>query len=81
MAIEERTEGWQRRLGDGRVEIFVRADDMKVRAHGTEAQMNELLDWFESQSGRSITAPWRQRVGPTPIAGQLDLLSTLGTLV
>lgn len=68
--------GWQRQLEDGHVEVFVRSDNprLKIRAHGSPEQMNSLLDWFEAQTGCTVNVPWRKRVGPPPLKGQLDLL-------
>ena len=65
---------WFQRLNDGRVEIFLKVgSDLKLRAHGTEAQMNELLDWFEKETNLTVNVSWRVRKAK-PIPGQLDLL-------
>lgn len=65
---------WFQRLNDGRVEVFLKlGDELKLRAHGTEAQMNELLDWFEKETNLTVNVSWRQRKAE-PIPGQLDLL-------
>lgn len=73
-------EGWFRRLADGRVEVFLRAGETKVRAHGSEAAMNEVVDWFEQQTSVTVEMSWRTRAVPKQIPGQesFDLTLTLG---
>lgn len=70
-------EGWFRRLTDEKcIEIFLKANGVRVRATGEEEAMYELVDWFESQTGVRVEHPnWRRvRVGPRPIEGQLTLV-------
>lgn len=69
-------EGWFRSLEDGRLEIFLKVDNVqgvlarKIRASGPAAEMNELADWFEEKTGLKINAPWRV-VKDRPIPGQV----------
>jgi hypothetical protein len=70
---------WFQRLNDGRVEIFLKlGEHLKLRAHGTEAQMNELLDWFEKETNLTVNVSWRERK-ITPIPGQMHLLDLTET--
>ncbi len=71
-------DGWFRKLDGDRLEIFFRTanvpgqQDRKIRASGPASEMNELADWFEQKTGRTISAPWRV-VTRKPIPGQLGL--------
>lgn len=70
---------WFQRLADGRVEVFLKMGDLlKLRAHGTEAQMNELLDWFEKETNLTVNVSWRQRKAK-PIPGQMQLVDLTET--
>jgi hypothetical protein len=64
-------EGWLRKLQDERLEIFLKADDRKIRASGPRAEMYELVDWFEEKTGLAVNVPERVYTGPRPIAGQM----------
>lgn len=67
---------WFRRLQDSRMEIMLRAGDVKVRASGREAEMFELVEWFEDKTGKRVSSPeWRRpaRSGARPIPGQVEL--------
>lgn len=67
-------EGWFHDLLHGRLEVFFKTDDLKVRASGSDAEMNELADWFERKTGLVVNGlPRRARKGPTPLPGQLAL--------
>lgn len=67
-------EGWFHDLRDGRLEIFFKADGLKVRATGSEPEMHELADWFERKTGLAVNGlPRRVRKGPVPLPGQLAL--------
>lgn len=70
------TEAWFRKLAEeGTIEIFLKAGDRKIRAHGPEAEMYELVAFFEEKTGLRINGDWRRppRSGPRPIEGQLDI--------
>lgn len=72
-------EGWFRPLNDGRTEIFLKGQGLKLRCSGDQDTMNELADFFEEKTGLSVNGPdsdvfTRVRKGPAPIEGQLDLL-------
>jgi hypothetical protein len=77
MAPQAPPEGWFRRMADGRVEVFLKHGDRKLRAHGNEGDMNELVDWFEDKSGLRVEMPWRKRPPSRPIPGQMGLPLTL----
>lgn len=74
-------EGWFRRLENGRLEIHLKVRDVegiqdrKIRASGPEAEMFELVTWFEEKTGMLVASPkWRRvRTGPKPMAGQIEL--------
>lgn len=83
MAATERAEGWFRPLAKGRLEIFLKGGGTKLRCSGKESDMHELVDWFEEQTGLSVNGPdsgvWtRQRRGPKPMKGQIDLFESKG---
>lgn len=67
-------EGWIRDLSDGRIEIFLKTTDVKVRCSGKAEDMHEVVDWFEGKTGLAVNVPNRIRRGPKPMQGQLDLL-------
>lgn len=76
-----KVEGWFRKLDGDRLEIYLRVErtkgieDRKIRASGPEAEMFELVDWFEAKTGLRVSAEWRRvRKGPRPIDGQTELL-------
>jgi hypothetical protein len=79
MAREVR-DAWWAQLQDGNIEIFLRVanvkgvTDRKIRAHGPEAEMFELVEWFEKQTGLHVRGTWRRRT-PTQIEGQMGLLN------
>lgn len=70
-----KTEGWFRKLEGERLEIFLKHGDRKVRAHGPEADMFELVEWFEDKTGVQIQGGWRRppRSGPYLHPAQQDL--------
>lgn len=66
---------WFRRLHGDRIEIFLKAKGYKIRAHGPEAKMFELVDLFEGWTGLRVGGQWRRvRTGPKPLEGQQTLL-------
>lgn len=67
---------WFRRLADGQLEIFLKAGKHKVRAHGPEDDMYELMAWFEERAGVTIHGEWKRppQRGPRVIEGQTSLL-------
>jgi hypothetical protein len=72
-------EGWFRPLVDGRLEVFLRGNDVRLRASADPDEIYELVDWFETQTGLVVNGPdspvWtRKRHGPRPIQGQLNLM-------
>lgn len=71
-------QGWFRELADDRLEVFLKAEGRKVRAHGPRAEVFELVEWFEAKTGVAVKADWRRppRRGPRPLKGQLDMLHT-----
>lgn len=68
-------EGWFRELADDRLEVFLKAEGRKVRAHGRREEMFELVEWFEEKTGVAVKGEWLRpsRRGPRPIKGQLDM--------
>lgn len=79
-------QGWVAPLVNGRLEIFLKTanlpgqPDRKIRASGSEEEMDELLDWFEQRSGMRVEVPNRKRVhrGPKPPEGQMVLTMGVG---
>lgn len=77
-----KVEGWVSQLDGGRVEIFLKVErfdgaaDYKIRSSGPEADMMELVDFFERKTGLRVEVPHMQRArrGPKPIDGQTMLL-------
>jgi hypothetical protein len=69
-------QGWFRELTDDRLEVFLKAEGRKVRAHGPRADMFELVEWFERVTGVAVRGEWRRpaRRGPRQIKGQLDMM-------
>lgn len=70
---------WLRKLQNDRLEICLKSDGVKVRASGTEEQMQDLVFWFEVATGRTVSAPtWKRplRTGPRPIPGQVEIDDT-----
>jgi hypothetical protein len=53
-------QGWFRKLADDRLEIFLKAEGRKVRAHGPRAEMFELVEWFEEKTGVAVRGEWRR---------------------
>lgn len=74
-------EAWFKRLQDGRLEVFLKTESLKVRASGTADAMNELADWFEEKTGARVEAEWRS-VKPRVVPGQLAMgeLSSFATV-
>lgn len=75
-------DGWFRKLDDGRLEIYLKVDGddgRKIRASGPEAEMYELVDWFEEKTGLKVNSEqWRRvRKGPRPIEGQTSMIPEL----
>jgi hypothetical protein len=68
-------QGWFRELADDRLEIFLKAEGRKVRAHGPRDDMFALVDWFEEKTGVAVKGEWRRpsKRGPRQIKGQLDM--------
>lgn len=64
-------------MADGRVEVFLRSGSYKIRAHGPEDDMNELVDWFEAKTDVRVEMPWRKRAPTRPIPGQQAFPLTL----
>lgn len=77
-------DGWIRRINGDRLEIFLKVEavegqpDRKIRASGPEADMMELVVWFEDRTGFRVSSPVLPRRAPRPIAGQIEL--TMGEL-
>lgn len=67
-------EGWFRQLAEGRMEVFLKANGVRVRASGEEEGIHELVDWFEETAGVRVVSPNWRRVSVTPIPGQLKLV-------
>lgn len=67
---------WFRKLADGQLEIFLKSGQHKVRAHGPEADMYELVEWFEDKAGVKVQGDWKRppRRGPRVLEGQTSLL-------
>lgn len=67
---------WFRKLADGQLEIFLKAGKHKIRAHGPEADMYELVEWFEDKAGVKVQGDWKRppRRGPRVLEGQTSLL-------
>lgn len=79
---EPKIEGWFNRLSDGRVEVFLKATNLKgipetkIRASGSEDAINQVADWFEETTGLRVNATWRVRkVNPPPGQTSLELSS------
>jgi acylphosphatase len=75
----QQTEGWFRSLDNGRLEIFLKTEGedatFKVRASGPEADMYELVEWFEQKTGLTVEGHWRRvRKGPKPLEGQTSMM-------
>lgn len=68
-------QGWFRELAGDRLEVFLKTETRKVRAHGPRDEMFELVEWFEQKTGVAVRGSWRRppRRGPLPIKGQLDM--------
>lgn len=69
-------DNWFRKLQDGRMEVALRAKGVKVRASGTEEQMQDLVFWFEVTTDSTVEGPtWKRplRTGPRPIPGQVEI--------
>jgi hypothetical protein len=80
-------EGWVRRLNGDRLEIFLKVErcdgqpDRKIRASGPEAEMVELVEWFEEKTGLRVSSPVLPRRVAAPIPGQVSLdLTEIGEL-
>lgn len=78
---QPKIEGWFRQLDEGRIEIFLKVEfrdqpTRKIRSSGPEAEMFELVEWFEQKTGLRVDSPtWRRvRTGPKPLEGQASLL-------
>jgi hypothetical protein len=73
---QPKIEGWFRQLDGGRVEIYLKCDDRKIRCSGPEEDMFELVDWFESRTGLRVESPsWRRvRRGPPVPDNQMALV-------
>jgi hypothetical protein len=68
-------EGWFNELAEGGLELFLKAESLKVRASGTAEEMGELADWFEEKTGHSVAGlPKRIKRGPRPLPGQTSIL-------
>lgn len=67
--------GWFRELAGERLEVFLKAGNRKIRAHGPRAEMFELVEWFEQKTGVAVRGNWRRppRRGPRQLKGQLDM--------
>ncbi len=78
MARAPRIDGWFRKLGGDRLEVFLKVEGgagiqpRKIRASGPAAEMDELGAWFEEKTGLTVSAPWRT-VKDRPIPGQTVL--------
>jgi hypothetical protein len=60
-------DNWFRKLQDGRMEVALKAKGVKVRASGTEEQMQDLVFWFEVTTDSTVEGPtWKRplRTGP-----------------
>lgn len=68
-------EGWFRELADDRLEVFLKAKNRKVRAHGRRDEMFELVAWFEEKTGVAVKGEWKRPLsrGPRPYPGQESL--------
>lgn len=79
--VAPKTTSWFRQLDGGRIEIFLKVSyrghperDYKIRAHGLEEDMYELVAWFEARTGTAVQGNWRRvNTGPTPGDNHLTL--------
>lgn len=72
---EKQTDAWHRELRDGRVEIMCKGPGYRMRVSAPEEQAWEAIELFEKWTGLSVQSEKRPRRSPSPIAGQLDLLT------
>lgn len=73
--VEQPSENWFRRLKDDRLEVCLKADGLRLRASGSEAEVWQLVELFEELSGLAVEGEWRRppRTGSRPLDGQLTM--------
>lgn len=69
-------DNWFRKLKDDRLEVFLQAEGLKLRASGAEADIWRLVEQFEELTGVAVEGEWRRppRTGSRPLEGQLSLM-------
>lgn len=79
MARSESIQGWIQELEGGRLEVFLKTEgvpgqpDRKIRCSGPEADMVELVQWFEGKTGLQVNHRRLPRRSLKPIPGQIAI--------
>lgn len=72
---EKATDAWHRELNNGRTEIMCKAPGFRLRVTAPEELAWEAVELFEKWTGLEVRSSRRVRRRPSPIPGQLLLMT------